>query len=286
MKSWKIGAIAGLIAGIIAGIISILHALSMLNLGLPFSCIITITEVPLTYITLVELTINIVWGIILGMFYSKVYDLIPVKHVFKGLFYGLILGLIYNIRTAHFNYLYAYPNYAISITIGIFVLIFYGLSIGILYKFFQGKYYLNQKKLKISKHDIAMGIQSGAIAGLIGGMIITFAHIILWDPLFVSESLLDINFYISQFGSHAFMNMMWGAVFGILYAIFYSRIPGKIIFKGVAFAILIFFITSFRVAIGCLLYGNIPSFIGWGNGIFLFLVYGLLLGLLYRKPSK
>ena len=286
MKSWKIGAIAGLIAGIVAGIISIFHALSMLNLGLPFSFIITITEVPLIYITLVELTINIVWGIILGIFYSKVYDLIPVKHVFKGLFYGLILGLIYNIRTANFNYLYAYPDYAISNAIGIFVLISYGLSIGILYKFFQSKYYLDRKKLKISKYDIGMGIQSGAIAGLIGGIVITFAHIIFWDPVLVSESLLDIEFYISQFGAHAFMNMMWGAVFGILYAIFYSRIPGKIIFKGVAFAILIFFITSFRVAFSSLLYGNIVNFIGWGNGIFLFLVYGLVLGLLYRKPKK
>jgi len=50
MKSWQIGAIAGLIAGIIAGIVGIIHVLSTLRMGFPVRGLENLTIAPIKQI--------------------------------------------------------------------------------------------------------------------------------------------------------------------------------------------------------------------------------------------
>jgi len=284
MKSWKIGAIAGLIAGIAAGIIAIINVVFLFNIGHSYYDLPSPPESSTIYITIVELIINIIWGIALGVFYSRIYDLIPGKSDYKGLFYGLILWLILNVRNVTFNIIYE-PHSIFGQILGISIWIIYGLVLGILYEFLKSKYHPVRKKLQISKQNLREGIHPGAVAGLIGGIVISVAHALLMDPLLFPDLITDIGFLISQLGTHTFINMCWGVVFGILFVMFYKRIPGKKILKGITFAMIIFFITSFRVSLYWLSYGSIGGFVGWFNGIFLFLIFGLILGYFY-KPSK
>ncbi|MCW4032263.1 MAG: hypothetical protein NWF08_02600, partial [Candidatus Bathyarchaeota archaeon] len=132
-NSLKIGSVSGLIAGITAGIIAIINVLFLFNTGRSYYDLPSPPETSMMYITMVELTINIIWGIALGAFYSKVYDLIPGKHFSKGLFFGLILVLIFNIRTISFWIVYEPPLIFYTICI-ISIQIAYGLILGILYE--------------------------------------------------------------------------------------------------------------------------------------------------------
>ena len=279
MKSWKIGAIAGLIAGIF----SIFVAIFTIKIGLPYFWYPPST-IPIDKIVAVEIIINVIWGIALSILYFRFYDLIPGRGIIKGLIYGMILGFIFSIRCATFDLAYSRistPSWIIY-TIPSIV---YGLVLEFCYEYLQRP--SDRKKLRPSKFDIAIAIQVGAIAGLIGGIVIDIAHVMFWNPLQEEfPKTIDFEFLISQLGTHSLINMLWGAFFGILFTMFYIRIPGKKILKGIVFAIIIFFITSFRFAIYGLLYELPPVFVAWGNAIFLFLAYGIILGLLYRKPVK
>ena len=286
MNNWKIGAVSGLIAGIVSGIVAIYYALSMFNLGLPYWDIPSPPETPLMYITTVELTMNIIWGIVLGIFYSKVYDLIPGRRISKGLIYGIVLGLIWSIRWVTFNIAYSAFGEAKANVISTLAFIIYGLVLGVFYEFLQSKYHPDQKKLKISKLDIGMGIQAGVIGGFLGGIAIFFLHVLFWNPIDYPKFIADIGFLTAQLGTHSLINMGWGAVFGIFYARCYNRIPGRRVLKGIAFGMIIYFITSFRCATNAFLYDQIGTSISCANASILFLINGLVLGLLYRKPTE
>jgi hypothetical protein len=81
--------------------------------------------------------------------------------------------------------------------------------------------------------------------------------------------------------------MTWGITFGILFVMFYERIPYKGIMKGIIFGVIINFITSFRCAIGYLVYGVDPGYsLMWGTTAFIqAFIVGLTLGLLYKPPK-
>ena len=73
-SSWKIGAAAGLIAGIVAGIISIITGIIFINSGLQYWNF-PLPPVPsLMYVAAVIFSFAIIWGIVLGIFYSRFYD--------------------------------------------------------------------------------------------------------------------------------------------------------------------------------------------------------------------
>ena len=101
-NSLKIGAISGLIAGSVAGVVSIFSALFNFSIGLPYFYLPPPPETSLTRIAIVELAITIIWGILAGVVYSRAYDIIPGKGVFKGLIFGLFCHLIMGIRTVSF----------------------------------------------------------------------------------------------------------------------------------------------------------------------------------------
>jgi hypothetical protein len=134
------------------------------------------------------------------------------------------------------------------------------------------------------------GIFPGAIAGCIYGIMASSGNVLMgilgiwaWIPNY----LADIEFLVYQLGTHVFFNLIWGAIFGMLFAFFYERIPGRNISKSLIFSMVIFSITSFRAGIYYLAYGSFQASFGWiFFGFFAFIPFGLVLGLLYRKPTK
>jgi len=47
-----------------------------------------------------SILINVIWGIVIGMIFTQVYNLIPSKGIKKGLYYGLIIVVISSFHTA------------------------------------------------------------------------------------------------------------------------------------------------------------------------------------------
>jgi hypothetical protein len=280
----KIGAVAGLIAGIVGAILAIHYSQWMFSLGLPYMGYFFPPQYPpLSNIIIIESTMNLIWGTALGIFYARIYDQIPGKHFYKGLVYGIILAVIFSIRWVTFDIAYSWIDSAKADFIFTYFYIVIGLLLGVLYEILRKKYDVIHKELKASKFDLRMGIMAGAIGGLLGGMAISFAHVLFWDPVSFSKYVGDLEFLTAQFGTHSFINMCWGAFFGVLYAKFYDRIPGEKIWRGIVFGMIIYFIISFQVAIYGLLYNEIGLFIPMGNAVILFFINGLILGVLYKK---
>jgi len=293
MKSWKIGAVSGLIAGIVAGIYTVfIHVPMLFKLGLPYLSLPP-PVTPFAKIITVEIVINVIWGVFLGVVYSKIYDLIPGKNISKSLLFSLICYLINNIRGTTLLLFYGNTLSAISYMLFIFPWIAYALVLGFIYEFLQDRYLTINEKLKIKKHEIRSGIHPGAIAGLLGG-IIAFITMVIGIAIGFWPSRIpdpDIGFFLSQLGTHAFFNMIWGVFFGMFFVMFYDRIPDKDIKKGIVFSLTIFFITTFRGNIHQIAYADTPKLLLYSYewitmGFFMFLTVGLVLGLLYRKPPK
>jgi len=295
MKSWKIGAVAGLIAGIVAGIIYDYFAKISASIGFwidPWPQAVSNSFVA-------NVLISIIFGIVIGVIFSEAYDILPGKGNLKGLYFGLIIFFIFTIRDTTFGISYAYIPIVLGRNFTDFPkLIVYGMMLGFIYESLHKKYNIPKKEKKVIQYDSKGGILPGAIAGLIGGIAASFANImgsltgIFGAPFSPSEVTFD--FWLSQSGAHILMNMVWGIIFGIMFTKFYNLVPGKGAIKGLFYGLLIFLITSFYHGV---------MHIGWGMsssswliivtglwilivGIFQILFFGLVLGLLYRKPSK
>jgi hypothetical protein len=291
-NSTKIGGMAGLIAGIIASLVAVFIQWPLLiKLALPFYYVPIYQDAPdisFSNLVAIEIIISTIWGTILGIIYSKIYDSIPGKDVLKGFVYGLGIYLILAIRSVTFYWFYGDIPKAISLIFTIIVWVTYGLILGILYKFLYTKQHPPKKGLRIIKHDIKNGIHPGAIAGLVGGTIMWGIGIVggaagLWPPTVPDP---DFWFILSQTGAHVLFNMIWGIVFGILFVMFYKNIPSKGISKGIVFGLTVYFITTLRGAIGYLAYGYLITFYTHAIlSLCMFFIVGLVLGHLYKPPK-
>jgi hypothetical protein len=287
-SSWKIGAASGLIAGIVGGIMAVINAISIINSGLSFFGTESLPIMPFTKITIIEITMYIIWGIILGIIYSKVYNLIPGKEISKGLIFCLIYWLVYPVRWICYNLMYGYYVWALGWVHHIIIFIPLGLALGISYEFLRKKYIVKKEEPAVLKYDLKNGIYPGAIAGLIQGICVFLSLLLFLNRALYPMIMADINVLLSQLGTHAFFNMIWGVVFGILFVRFFDRVPGKGISKGLIFGMITFFFTTFQTGIRGLVY----LFYGspdWGIAVILagfvgFLPFGIVLGLLYRNP--
>ncbi|MCW4032847.1 MAG: hypothetical protein NWF08_05590, partial [Candidatus Bathyarchaeota archaeon] len=127
MKSWKIGALAGLIAGIAAGIVHTICANIATSIGL-FS-LGWHPIIPNAYVA--NISLGIIFGVICGVIYSKANGVIPGKCILNGAFYGLILLLLSWVQTGTFGLIYGiYLDVAGHIFTGFFKWIAYGLVLG------------------------------------------------------------------------------------------------------------------------------------------------------------
>ena len=287
MKSWKIGAVSGLIAGIIAGLIAAFITTPLIfRLGLTYYLLSPPPETPLTKIFTTEIILMGIWGVFLGIIYSKIQDLIPGRGVLKGLIFGLALYLILNIRGAIFLTAYGLLDMALGSLMGLSTII-YGLMLGILYK-------APKEKLVTKKHEIMSGVIPGVFTGLIFGIAVTIKFILsaYFGTIFgfmetYPDYLKDVGFIISQLGAHTVINMFLMGIFGAFYAMFYDRIPGKGIIKGSIFGLIIWAIIDLLGALYWLVYG----YLGWALfaglvSLDIYVFFGLVLEGLYKRRPR
>lgn len=282
----KAGIISGLIAGIVGGISLIFVAIYLINNGLFYFDLGTLPIIPIKQIVATEITINIIWGIILGIIYSKIYDVIPGKGITKGLTVGLIYVLIYNIRWILFSTIYSMPHTFFH-QIVTFILI--GLVLGISYEFLSKKYITRKEKVAVIKYDLIGGIYPGAIAGIVSGLSsFFFLSVAIINPLLWPKLVADIGFLMSQLGSIVFFCMTCGIIFGILFAMFYERIPKKGILKALIFSMVIFFFSNLQLIMRQFIYPYNDMYALWGllAALFVFVPLSIVLGLLYRTPVE
>ena len=294
MKSWKIGALSGLIAGIVAGIVASISNTVANIIGLPNpNATGPMANIPETYILM-----NVIWGLIFGIFFTIVYDLIPGKNISKGFFYGMIIFLISNFRDS--SYLWPYGALTISFIlswwfIGFFQSIAYGFILASLYRTLLGKYGFAKGRRKIKTYDVISGIRVGAIAGLLGGVFALLSRVLgeiigLFPFLFMytEGGIIVIEDFLTKllsgFAIQLFINMIWGIIFGMIYTKVYNIVPGKGIKKGILYGMIFFLVASLRYSLYLFLWGDMNY--GWGFifiGFFNALFYGLFLGILYKK---
>jgi len=295
MKSWKIGAIAGLIAGLVAGIVyHIFYGIGVsIGLDQPYWRQMYMKNVE------TGIVITAIWGMILGIVFFKTHNIIPGNSFLKGLLFGFVIFIITPFRIATFWA--AYGNYigaALNIFAWFLPWIIYGLLLGILFNKF--KIFLDKRKIVV--YDLKGGILPGAISGICGGIVASIVMVLgsvleIWKIVsgeyMHPTNLLEI--WIDIAGTHMFMNMIWGIVFGIIYTKAYNIVPKKGIWKGLIYGMIVFSITTLQVTSYFIVWGlNTSDWLMLSNiilnhdivGFFQAIAFGLVLGLLYRKPTK
>jgi hypothetical protein len=291
--SLKVAIVAGLIAGFVLGV-----AYEFFDQVAASWRLFEPWWIPInTGNMIINIPIFGLWGIIFAVIYSKAYNVIPQEGVLKGLIYGLFLWIIISIRYITFDLAYGNPIGVVGVIFaGFFQCLLFGLVLGILYDelLFDGQLSIKEK---VKTYDLRSGILPGALAGLIGGIAASVVAIAgpalgLWKLYgFTIESSFDL--WLSQLGAHTVINLFWGAIFGAIFAKAYSSVPGKKIIKGLYYGLIIYLITSFHLSsfsICWAVYHNawvIAEFMV-GNIIIAaaqFIVFGIVLGLLYKKSG-
>jgi len=291
-NSLKIGIVAGLIAGIVAGLISVFIIFPLINqvgshwFGFPLS------EFPFMKVALTDIMNDIVWGIIFGIIYFKTYRVIPGKGISKGLVYGLFIILVLGIRFITHDLIYWNPQHIISYIIYYPIsCIPFGLVLGFLYEYLHNRYSVPKKEPKIIEYSMMSGFYPGAIAGFMGGIASFIAQTTITvgvEKIYWSNVVMDISFLISKLGGQIMWHMMWGAILGLIFPKVYNLVPGKGIIKGLIYSLIVQFLifellaVTYTMFLGYFIMAHTIFFSGISQSI----IYGLVLGLLYRKPTK
>jgi len=294
MKSWKIGAIAGLIAGSVSGVVfSIIAEIGASNgLWEDFWRPLIINSIE------PNIFVSMIFGTILGIIYARIYKVVPGKNILKGLCFGLIIYLIYIVRIDTFWIGYNYWLNIIGDSISWpFTWIVYGIMLEVFYTNLLG-YNPEDEKQKIIEYDIKSGFFPGALAGILGGLTASITAVSgpifgIWRVPYYPKKI-TIDLILSQAGTHIFYNMIWGIIFGLLFTKVYMFIPGRGMKKGFYYGLVLYLITTFQQSIfwlGWILNSSDYSLIINGvfptavTGFFALIPYGIALGYLY-KPSK
>ena len=306
--------VAGILAGIIAGIIGAISTIFVLKADFPYFYYTTeeMPLLPISKIFGIEIILSIIFGVILSIIFLKAYNVIPGDRVTKYNVYGLFCHLIVGIREISTTIIYSWTSpevwfeNASWIIIGFPQWIAYALVLGFLYEFLSSKKYITIEKKKIIKYSMISGAVLGAFLGIINGLTAAFFMMIfeyLYGFSMILPSIQNIIVIISRFGAHAVPHLLWGAFFGAIFARAYNVIPGKGVIKGLYYAYIIYLISAVHQGALWLAYGCIQPlgvlippwnvemkelliFFGLGwiiVDIFVYTVYGLLLGKLFKK---
>ena len=128
------------------------------------------------------------------------------------------------------------------------------------------------------------GIITGAIAGTISG-IISFVGYQIYSIIGILEpKIYTIMFLASQVIFHIGFAALWGAVFGIIFAMTFDRIPGTIIKKGLWIGLFYCLFSVVRPTFFVVAYGMVV----WGLAFILItsldkFVYGILFAIFYKR---
>jgi hypothetical protein len=132
------------------------------------------------------------------------------------------------------------------------------------------------------------GIVVGSIAGLfsgISGFVFTIIHTDFMG-LSYPYSTVDIIPISNIATNEILLGVIWGTIFGIFYSILYDSIPGQGLSKGLTYGMIAFLISRIRPVFYAMSGGDIPIAIAITFvGFFMFLIYGLVLGYLYKPPK-
>jgi len=135
--------------------------------------------------------------------------------------------------------------------------------------------------------NMKSGFSAGIIAGFVGGVVAFILIIIgnitgIWVPF--EGALNDVVFLTNQAVTHIGLNTIWGTIFGLIYSRFYDLIPGKGIWKGLYFGLLLFLIINISQASYLAAFGSFFWVIGNFYVAFpIRIIYGFVLGALYEK---
>jgi len=124
------------------------------------------------------------------------------------------------------------------------------------------------------KSGVAAGAAAGVVAGIVG---IVFGLV-----------CVPIGFWCAITNQAAValivITIIFGAIFGAMYSRFHDLVPGKGVSKGVYFGLMIWLVNITAGAYVALVGGEVPtasSLIIFG--FFIWIVYGAVLGVLYKK---
>jgi len=136
---------------------------------------------------------------------------------------------------------------------------------------------------------------AGAIAGVLCAIAAHGAYILAaiiklpWGAANL-PGVLTISFLISHLSYEIMHYLVFGPIFGAIYALYYDSTPGKGVFKGLVYGLILYLISNLYY--GVLLvqrwgYETITDAIGaWWMGFFTLATYGIVLGALYKKPTR
>jgi hypothetical protein len=140
MSGIQVGAIAGLLGGAIALLSRVLGGIigvfPFLYINLEGGQII-FEDFSLQLLSGIssQIFINMIWGIILGVIYVKVYNLVPGEGVRKGFLFGMMFFLVASSRASIYLFLWGdFDGGWMYIFVGFFNALFYGLFLGLLYR--------------------------------------------------------------------------------------------------------------------------------------------------------
>ncbi|WP_455369056.1 hypothetical protein [[Eubacterium] cellulosolvens] len=136
------------------------------------------------------------------------------------------------------------------------------------------------------KSGIFAGAISGVVMGIVGSIVgYFFTGFRLIEPIGGFEIWNDPSIQILLVLAEISLGLIWGSIFGAIYAYAYKIIPGKGVIKGLYFGLIIWLIKDIaggsytalilmqiQTALLLIIYG----FVMW-------IVYGLLLGYLVKK---
>jgi len=117
MKSWKIGAVAGLIAGAISGIIPFFTYQIYSALGILEPKIYTI--IFLVRQAVIHIGFNAIWGVVFGIIFALIFDKLPGKGIVRGLWIGLIYFIFSIVRPTLFPIAYGMYVWGFAFIIGV-----------------------------------------------------------------------------------------------------------------------------------------------------------------------
>ena len=135
------------------------------------------------------------------------------------------------------------------------------------------------------------GMIAGAISGVIMGILVTPIYVISIligvSEILVSEAVWDLSMYMLTISAHVSLGLIWGIIFGLLYSKYYESTPGKGVMKGLYFGLIIWIVKD--LAAGSytafiLQEGQTAKFLIY-YGFFMWIIYGLILGMLYKKSD-
>ena len=132
-------------------------------------------------------------------------------------------------------------------------------------------------------------ILAGVIAGLVSGIVCSLLVFVSLSIGLLGANLIVSGSQLQKTSSAIYiilLTVIFGPIVALIYAKFYDSIPGKGFKKGLYFGLMIWFIKDIMGAAYIVLPMMQPAIIGVNVivvGFYLGVIYGLVLGYLYKK---